>query len=123
MTTIEELPVPAEYIEASLRFRWAWIEYKDKEEEVKGEIVCMVKILEDEGYSRTKAIQKIVEDHKDLKGFSRATIYRELPNNIKRSYDNESRIEFYNNVLNVSNETFNKIKEIVGASSQRVLRV
>ena len=58
MTTIEELPVPAEYIEASLRFRWAWIEYKDKEEEVKDEIVCMVKILEDEGYSRTKAIQK-----------------------------------------------------------------
>lgn len=29
----------------------------------------MVKILEAEGYSRTNAIQKIVNDHKDLKGF------------------------------------------------------
>ena len=79
MTTIEELPVPADYQEASQRFRWAWIEYKDKEKEVKGEIIFMVKILEDEGYNRTKAIQKIIEDHKDLEGFSKATIYRELP--------------------------------------------
>jgi hypothetical protein len=48
------------------------------EKDVKDEIVCMLKILEDEGYSRTKAIQKIVDDHIDLKGFSRRTIYRDF---------------------------------------------
>jgi hypothetical protein len=86
MTISQELPVSAEYQEASIRFRWAWLEYIDKEKEVKSEIVFMVKILEDEGFSRTKAIEKIRDDHKDLKGFSQATIYRQLPDNMKEPH-------------------------------------
>ena len=86
MTTIEELPASKEYLEASLRFRHIWLDYLNVEKDVKDEIVCMVKILEDEGYSRTKAIQKIVDDHNDLKGFSRRTIYRDLPDEMKRKW-------------------------------------
>ena len=88
MTTItpEELPESAEYLEASLRFREIWLEYLHREEEAKDEIVNMFKILVDEGYSRTKAIQKIKEDHNDLKGFSKATIYRKLPDEMKQEY-------------------------------------
>ncbi|HEX2406957.1 MAG TPA: hypothetical protein VHJ38_07085 [Nitrososphaeraceae archaeon] len=48
-TTNEELPTPSRYQEASIRFREAWLEYVDKEELVKFEIVNMVKILEKEG--------------------------------------------------------------------------
>ena len=109
MTFIEELPEPAEYLEASLRFKMIWDEYLDKEEEVKSEIVFMVKILEDEGYSRTKAIQKIIEDHKELKGFSRATIYRELPNDMKNNYI--SGAKQLSNTGNVSFETSEKLQE------------
>jgi hypothetical protein len=59
MTTIEELQGPTEYREASLNFRMIWLEYLDREKEAKDEIIFMFKILVDEGYSRTEAIQKI----------------------------------------------------------------
>jgi hypothetical protein len=55
------------------------------EERVKYEVVNLVKILEKDGYSRMKAVQKIINDHNDLKGFSKATIYRELPEDMKLS--------------------------------------
>jgi hypothetical protein len=109
MTTIEELSGPAEYREASFRFRMIWDEYLDIEKEAKDEIASMVRILEDEGYSRTKAIQKIIEDHKDLKGFSRATIYRELPNEMKNNYISSAKQLSITG--NVSNETFEKSQE------------
>ena len=32
MTFIEEIPEPAEYLEASQRFKMIWYEYLDKEE-------------------------------------------------------------------------------------------
>jgi hypothetical protein len=65
------------YGEASIKFRDAWNEYQEKESLVKYEIVNMVKILEkDEGMNRTQAIQKIINDHKDLPGFSRRSISR-----------------------------------------------
>jgi hypothetical protein len=44
----------------------------------------MIKILQAEGFSRTRAVEKIVEDHKDLRGFSRRTIYNELPDEMKQ---------------------------------------
>jgi hypothetical protein len=52
------------------------------------------------GIAELKQFKKIVEDHKDLKGFSRKTIYRQLPDNQKRKYD------FTNVKSNVSNDTF-----------------
>jgi hypothetical protein len=100
------LPIPLEeYQEASQRFSIIWKEYVDREEEAKTEIVNMVKILESNGYTRTKAIAKIISDHKHLKGFSRATIYRELPDNMKRKYESSNIIMLPDN-SNVSNETF-----------------
>jgi hypothetical protein len=68
-----------------MRFRDVWNEYQEKEGIVKFEIVNMVKILEKEGLNRTEAIQKIINDHSDLKGFSRRTIYRDLPGDMKKT--------------------------------------
>ena len=76
---------PARYQESSIRFREAWTEYVEKEQLVKFEIVTMIKILEAVGYTRMDAIKKIVNDHNDLKGCSQATIYRELPDDMKHS--------------------------------------
>lgn len=89
MNNNNNIIVPAKYQEASIRFREAWLEYIDKEELVKFEAVNMIKILEKVGYSRTAAINKVVDDHKDLKGFSRRNIYRELPDEMKQ--DNSLR--------------------------------
>jgi hypothetical protein len=60
ITILKDIIPPKKYQEASIRFREAWREYLDKEGLVKYEIVNMVKILEAEGYNRTKAIEKIV---------------------------------------------------------------
>jgi hypothetical protein len=100
MTTItnkeQALPVPAEYIESSQRVQLIWLEYLDieeqtkhKEKEIKNEIVYMLETLESHGYSRTKAIEKIVDDHKHLNGFSTRTIYRQLPDEMKLSHKRE----------------------------------
>ena len=74
-----------EYNEASQRFRMVWNEYQHQEEIVKYEIVNMVKILEKDGLPRMTAVQKIINDHKDLPGFSKASIYRGLPEDMKLS--------------------------------------
>ncbi|HSF51243.1 MAG TPA: hypothetical protein VLA74_10825 [Nitrososphaeraceae archaeon] len=71
------------YQQASIKLRHAWLEYKNREEVVKYEIVNMMQILEKDGYGREEAIQKIIADHKDLDGFSRKTIYRKLPEEMK----------------------------------------
>lgn len=76
--------VSTRYQEASIKFRDAWLEYVGREAVVKYEIINMVTILEQEGFSRTQAIQRIIDDHKDLKGFSRASVYRELPDEMKK---------------------------------------
>ena len=104
MTDInQDLPVPVEYQKASQRFSMIWNEYVKREEEAKNEVVNMVKILESNGYSRTNAVTKIISDHQHLKGFSRATIYRELPDSMKRKYENSNIIMLPDS--NVSNET------------------
>ena len=112
----EALPVPAEYIESSQRVELIWLEYLDieeekkhKEEEIKNEILYMLETLESHGYSRTKAIEKIVDDHKHLKGFSRRTIYRELPDEMKNNYI--SGAKQLSNTENVPNDTFNNLQE------------
>ena len=112
-TTNEELPTPSRYQEASIRFREAWLEYVDKEELVKFEIVNMVKILEKEGYSRTEAIQKIKADHNDLRGFSKATIYRQLPDEMKRKWT-----PLDEKPSNVSNETLTNVIEDSSTSNE-----
>lgn len=65
----------------------------------------MVKILKSSGYSSTRTIEKIILDHRHLKGFSRATIYRGLDDNMKNKYKRE-----YSNMLpmycDLSNEAF-----------------
>ena len=106
------------YQQASIKFRNAWLEYMDHEKRVKYEVVNMVTILEKDGLSRTKALQKIIEDHNDLKGFSRATIYRELPEDMKRTDSkkdlkrlNENGQNATNKRLHVSNETYEGINK------------
>jgi hypothetical protein len=69
----------------------------------------MIQILESYGYTRTQAIEKIKSDHQHLKGFSRATIYRELPDNMKRKYESSNIIMLPDN-SDVSNETFEDLK-------------
>lgn len=84
MTKNEIVVSSMEYQEASNRFRLMWTEYNLAEENVKTEIITMVKALEkDDGMTRTQALQKIADDHRDLKGFSRRTIYRQIPQDMK----------------------------------------
>ncbi|MDX1373855.1 MAG: hypothetical protein R3321_15375, partial [Nitrososphaeraceae archaeon] len=108
---IQVLPIPIqEYQQASERFSVIWNEYVKREEEAKAEVVYMIKVLESNGYSRTKAVAKIISDHKHLKGFSRATIYRELPDSMKRKYQS-SDIIMLPEYSDVSNETLDEKKE------------
>jgi len=105
MNSIEELPVPAKYLKESQEFSVIWNDYIDRREDAISKIIKMINILESNGYTRTQAIEKIKSDHKHLKGFSRATIYRELPDNMKRKYE-RSDIIMLPEDSNVSNETF-----------------
>jgi len=110
MSSNNNLPVPAEYQQSSQRFSIIWNDYVDREEKAKSEIINMVKILESNGYSRTGAIEKIKEDHRHLKGFSRMTIYRQLPDDMKRKYESSNIIMLPDN-SNVSNDTFEHMEE------------
>ena len=101
----KDLPVSAEYQQSSQRFCIMWKDLVDRVEKVGNEIANMVRILESNGYSRTKAIEKIILDHSHLKGFSRMTIYRNLPDNMKRKYD-DSITNMLPTNSDVSNDTF-----------------
>ena len=106
MTVVNQnLPIPAEYLQSSKRFRIVWNDYINREESAKSEIINMIKILELNGYTRTQAIDKIIRDHQHLKGFSRITIYRKLPDDMKRKYES-SNIIMLPDYSDVSNDTF-----------------
>ena len=112
MSTTEELPVPEEYQEPSKRFSIIWNDYVDRKEDAKSEIINMVKILQSNGYIRTQAIGKIILDYKHLKGFSRMTIYRKLPDDMKRKYESSNIIMLpYNS--DVSNDTFEDLEKSI----------
>ena len=100
-----DLPVSAEYQQSSQRFCIMWEELVDRGEKAGFEIVNMIRVLESNGYSRTKAIEKIILDHSHLKGFSRMTIYRKLPDNMKHKYDDSTTNMLPTN-SEVSNDTF-----------------
>lgn len=100
-----DLPVSAEYQQSSQRFCIMWEELVDRGEKAGFEIVNMIRVLESNGYSRTKAIEKIILDHSHLKGFSRMTIYRKLPDNMNRKYDDSTTTMLPTN-SEVSNDTF-----------------
>jgi hypothetical protein len=95
-----ELAIPQDYEQSSKYFRHYWNDIAETTDLAKKEMINMVTALEKAGFSRTQAIQKIIDDHKDLNGFSRRTIYRQLPDNQKRKYD------FTNVKPNVPNGTF-----------------
>lgn len=100
-----DLPVSAEYQQSSQRFCIMWEELVDRGEKAGFEIVNMIRVLESNGYSRTKAIEKIILDHSHLKGFSRMTIYRKLSDNMNRKYDDSTTNMLPTN-SEVSNDTF-----------------
>ena len=100
-----ELPVSAEYQQSSQRFCIMWEELVDRGKKAGFEIVNMIRVLESNGYSRTKAIEKIILNHSHLKGFSRMTIYRKLPDNMNRKYDDSTTTMLTTN-SEVSNDTF-----------------
>jgi hypothetical protein len=113
MTVVDKvLPVPPEYQEASKRFSIIWNDYVDREEDAKSEFINMINILESREYTRTKAIGKIVSDHKHLKGFSRMTIYRSLPDDMKRKYESSNIIMLPVN-SDVSNDTFEDLEKSI----------
>jgi hypothetical protein len=81
-----------------------WEQLVDKGKEAGYEIVNMVRILESNGYSRTKTIEKIILDHTHLKGFSRMTIYGKLlDNNMNHEYDDS--INMLPKNYDISNKT------------------
>jgi hypothetical protein len=86
--TTTTLPLYEEYQQSSERFCSMWEQLVDKGKEAGYEIVNMVRILESNGYSRTKTIEKIILNHTHLKGFSRMTIYGKLlDNDMNQEYD------------------------------------
>lgn len=94
---------------ASSKLREKWNAWYDDTINIDMYIQTMLNDLENQEYSRSDAINIIVEDHKDLKGFSRAHIYRSLPKESKRKYNTE-----YNmlpNNTDVSNETFGDLQQ------------
>ena len=103
-TTTTTLPVYEEYQQSSERFCSMWEQLVDKGKEADYEIVNMVRILESNGYSRTKTIEKIIVDHTHLKGFSRMTIYGKLlDNNMNHAYDDS--INMLPKNYDISNKT------------------
>src|SRR5688572_1139468 len=102
--TTTTVPVYEEYQQSSERFCSMWEQLVDKGKEGGYEIVNMVRILESNGYSRTKTIEKIILDHTHLKGFSRMTIYGKLLDNMNHEYDDSINMLPINS--NVSKKTF-----------------
>jgi hypothetical protein len=83
----------------------------------------MLKALEKAGYGRQESIQKIMEDHQDLKGFSRKTIYRQLPNLMKHTYeDSINMLPQHSDVLNDTlDQSVTKTTRIIKISYYRLL--
>jgi hypothetical protein len=102
--TTTTLPVYEEYQQSSERFCSMWEQLVDKGKEAGYELVNMVRILESNGYSRTKTIEKILLDHTHLKGFSRMTIYGKLLDNMNHEYDDS--INMLPSNFDISNKTF-----------------
>jgi hypothetical protein len=102
--TTTTLPLYEEYQQSSERFCSMWEQLVDKGKEAGYEIVNMVRILESNGYSRTKTIEKIILDHTHLKGFSRMTIYGKLlDNDMNQEYDDSINMLHKNS--DISNKT------------------
>jgi hypothetical protein len=110
MTTMEELPVPAEYLKESKELDVIWNDFINRGEDARSKIVRMVEILESNGYTRTQAVEKVESDHKYLKGFSRSTIYRALPGDMKRKYESSNDIIMLPDNSDVSNDTFEDLE-------------
>jgi hypothetical protein len=73
----------SKYEQASNRFRSVYSKWREYEDWTKNEFDTMFRILLDAGLSKMNAIKKIVDDHRDLKGFSQASIYRRLDPQLK----------------------------------------
>ena len=102
MNNTNELTIPQDYEQSSKYFRHYWNDIQETEDLAKKEVVNMIVALEKAGYKREESIQKIIEDHKDLKGFARATIYRALPDNMKDANRGKPKKELVQ--PNISNE-------------------
>lgn len=100
------------YDSASAKFTSAWNAGQQAAKEASDSLVDMLTVLEAQKYTRTAAVNKIVEDHKNLTGFSRATLYRNLPAEVRREYhdkpllDESSSKQTLTSRPNVSRETF-----------------
>ena len=104
----KDLPVPRGYQQLSNKFTIAWNASIDRKIDAAVIYMEMIELLESNGYTRTQAIDKIASDHKNLRQFSRATIYRKLPDDMKRKYAHKDNIVILPDITNanVSNETF-----------------
>lgn len=94
---------------ASSKLREKWNAWYDETINIDMYIQTMLDDLQNQGLARGKAIDILVEDHKDLKGFSRRTIYRALPQESKRKY--ESDYNMLPSYSDVPNDTFKESQE------------
>ena len=110
-----DINIPDEYKEKSRQIEQLWEVFLETGENLDRVVIEMRTILIDVGMGATEAMNKIVQDHKHLKGFSRATLYRMLPAEEKRHKEpHDSKRQFSNENYtpedtkpNVSNETYN----------------
>lgn len=93
----------------SSKLREKWNAWYDETINIDMYIQTMVNELETLGQTRTQAVYVIVEDHKDLKGFSVRSIYRSLPEQSKRAYNSKDKDDSTETKLqnkNLPNDTF-----------------
>ena len=81
MTDIE---IPEEYKEKSRQIEMLWEVFLETGENLDRVVLETRNFLEELGFSRTDAMNKIAQDHKHLKGFSLKSLYRMLPAEEKR---------------------------------------
>lgn len=102
-----------EYQQSSARFRVAYRRYREYRETIILETNIMFNALITAGYTNKAAINKISEDHKDLKGFSQRTIYRNLPAEVKDHLQRDRRLGYHNPVVK-NNEFGNQNESVIG---------
>ncbi|MGD1837489.1 MAG: hypothetical protein ACPKPY_05465 [Nitrososphaeraceae archaeon] len=85
----ENIILSGEYNYASSNFRDAWTRGIEAAKDATIAMTNMVTALIQNGYKKPEAIKQIIGDHKDLKGFSQASVYRHLPPEFKRDYNSK----------------------------------
>ena len=100
----DTLEVPQQYVDKSKKITKLYDDFLTVGESLDQLVTELRDILVDAGFTKTQAMMKIAEDHKHLRRFSLTNIYRMLPKEEKRDYNQQSPEDIYQ-TLKDSNRT------------------